>query len=54
MTLLCTAACRPSDPLREAGREVVLATDKHNDQRAGDTAYNFPIELFQQDQVANY
>lgn len=59
MTLLCTAACRPGDPLREAGREVVLATDKQNDQvlfyqRAGDTAYNFPIELFQQDQVANY
>ena len=57
MTLLCTAA-RPGDPLREAGRELVLATDKDNDQvlffqRAGDTAYNFPIELFQQEQVDN-
>ena len=55
MTLLCTAA-RPGDPLREAGREIVLATDKDNDQvlffqRAGDTAYNFPIKLFQQEQV---
>ena len=31
MTLLCTAA-RPGDPLREAGRELVLATDKDNNQ----------------------
>jgi hypothetical protein len=42
-----------------AGWVGVLAPDKKNDQvllyqRAGDTAYNFPIELFQQDQVANY
>jgi len=55
MTALYTLAL-PGEQSRESGQEVVLATDKHTGQvlfyqRSGNTAYNFPIELFQHDQV---
>merc|ERR1719341_3212703 len=55
MTALYTLAL-PGEQSRESGQEVVLATDKHTGQvlfyqRSGNTSYNFPIELFQHDQV---
>ena len=70
MTALYTLAL-PGEQTRDAGQEVVLATDKqtsqvlfyqvgdyekrfwitHFLQRSGNAAYNFPIQLFQHDQV---
>ena len=70
MTALYTLAL-PGEQTRDAGQEVVLATDKQTSQvlfyqvgdylnnlgshiflqRSGNTAYNFPIELFQHNQV---
>jgi len=55
MTSIYTKA-NPGHPLRQQGQEIVLGTDKKTDQvlfhqRAGSTSYNFPIELFQHDEI---
>ena len=47
---------QPGNGLRTRGSEVVLACDKSSQQilfyqRAGQAAYNFPVELFQHDEV---
>ena len=47
---------QPGNCLRTRGSEVVLACDKSSQQilfyqRAGQAAYNFPVELFQHDEV---
>jgi len=48
---------KPGNCLMTRGSEVVLACDKATDQilfyqRSGHTSYNFPVELFQHDEVS--